>query len=111
MALVEITRYTGNASLNQGGVHRVTRRKSHLVALFRPLRVWLRTFLALQGPDSLRSRKKTTEIQRCVVGAALGHGKAGKTGMSVAVVAGKSRRAQVNEAGEEVAPPLVCRRR
>ena len=59
----------------------------------------------------MRSRKKTTEIQRCVVGAALGHGKAGKTGMSVAVVAGKSRRAQVNEAGEEVAPPLVCRRR
>ena len=28
--------------------------------------------------------------------------------MPLAVVAGQSRRAQVNEAGEEVAPPLVC---
>ena len=74
-----------------------------LVAPFLSLSVLLRTFLGVQGPDAGRS----TEIH----GAPLGHGKAGiQPRMSAAVVAGQSRRAQVNEAGEEVAPPLVCRR-
>ena len=76
-----------------------------------PRRVRLRTYSKVQGPDQIYTLDDAGEPREAgfaVLGAALGHGKGFRRRMPLAVVAGQSRRAQVNEAGEEVAPPLVC---
>ena len=74
-----------------------------------PRRVRLRTYSKVQGPDQIYTHAgEPREAGFAVLGAALGHGKGFRRRMPLAVVAGQSRRARVNEAGEEVAPPLVC---
>eukprot|EP00964_Phaeocystis_antarctica_P061551 scaffold36795_cov63-Phaeocystis_antarctica.AAC.4 len=68
-----------------------------------PRRVCLRTYSKVQGPDG-GNQRSTLRRAWCSPWARQRF----RRRMPLAVVAGQSRRAQVNEAGEEVAPPLVC---